>query len=104
MKIAPQTFPKDTKMGQNPKILPQILVPLAGLEPARSLDRGILRLITGGFLGKNLKKPPKKSKNLTIKNIRKTKINLAFFLEKLKKTCSQNPPSVLFKLKEPLKL
>ena len=29
-------------MGQNPKILPQILVPLAGLEPARSLDRGIL--------------------------------------------------------------
>ena len=54
--------------------------------------RGILRLITGAFLGKNLKKPPKKSKNFTIKNIRKTKINLAFFLEKLKKTCSQNPP------------
>ena len=40
----PQFFPKDKKMGQNPKILPQILVPLAGLEPARSLDRGILRL------------------------------------------------------------
>ena len=38
----PQFFPKDKKMGQNPKILPQILVPLAGLEPARSLDRGIL--------------------------------------------------------------
>ena len=35
-------FPKGKKMGQNPKILPQILVPLAGLEPARSLDRGIL--------------------------------------------------------------
>ena len=28
-------------MGKNPKILP-ILVPLAGLEPARSLNRGIL--------------------------------------------------------------
>ena len=40
----PQSFPKGKKMGQNPKILPQILVPLAGLEPARSLDRGILRL------------------------------------------------------------
>ena len=40
----PQFFPKGKKMGQNPKILPQILVPLAGLEPARSLDRGILRL------------------------------------------------------------
>ena len=38
----PQFFPKGKKMGQNPKILPQILVPLAGLEPARSLDRGIL--------------------------------------------------------------
>ena len=38
----PQSFPKGKKMGQNPKILPQILVPLAGLEPARSLDRGIL--------------------------------------------------------------
>ena len=38
----PQFFPKDKKMGQNPKILPQILVPLAGLEPARSLLRGIL--------------------------------------------------------------
>jgi hypothetical protein len=61
----------------------------------------ILRLIIGVFLGKNLKKPPKKSKNFTIKNIRKTKINLAFFLEKLKKTCSQNPPRILFKLKKP---
>ena len=81
----------------------QTLLP-AGLEPARMLLRGILRLITGVFLGKNLKKPPKKSKNFTIKNIRKTKINLAFFLEKLKKTCSQNPPRVLFKLKKPLKL
>ena len=68
------------------------MVPLAGLEPARMLLRGILRLIIGVFLGKNLKKPPKKSKNLTVKNIRKTKINLAFFLEKLKKTGSQNPP------------
>ena len=38
----PQSFPKGKKMGQNPKILPQILVPLAGLEPARSLDRVIL--------------------------------------------------------------
>jgi len=43
-------------------------------------------------LGKNLKSHPKKSKKFTIKNIRKTKINLAFFLEKLKKTCSQIPP------------
>ena len=80
------------------------MVPLAGLEPARMLLRGILRLITGVFLGKNLKKPPKKSKNFTIKNIIKTKITLAFFLEKLKKTCSQNPPGVLFKLKKPKKL
>ena len=63
--------------------------------------KGILRLIIGVFLVKNLKKPPKKSENFTIKNIRKTKINLAFFLEKLKKTCSQNPPGVLFKLKKP---
>ena len=39
--------------------------------------------------------------HFAIKNIRKTKINLAFFLEKLKKTCSQNPPRVLFKLKKP---
>ena len=77
------------------------MVPLAGLEPARMLLRGILRLITGVFLGENLKKPPKKSKNFTIKNIRKTKINLAFFLEKLKKTSYQNPPGALFKLKEP---
>ena len=38
----PQFFPKDKKMGQNPKILPHFLVPLAGLEPARSFDRGIL--------------------------------------------------------------
>ena len=66
-----------------------------------TINKGFLRLITGVFLGKNLKKPPKKSKNFTIKNIRKTKINLAFFLEKLKKTCSQNPPRALFKLKEP---
>ena len=29
-------------MGQNPKILPQILVLVAGLEPARYLYRGIL--------------------------------------------------------------
>ena len=78
-----------------------MLVSLAGLEPVRMLLRGILRLITGFFLGENLKKPPKKSKNFTIKNIRKTKINLAFFLEKLKKTCYQNPPRVLFKLKKP---
>ena len=42
VKFFPQSFPKGKKMGQNPKILPQILVPLAGLEPARSLDRGIL--------------------------------------------------------------
>jgi len=55
-----------------------------GLEPARMLLRGILRLITGGFLGGNLKKPPKKSKNFTIKNIRITKINLAFFLKNIK--------------------
>ena len=79
-------------------------MPLVGLEPAQMLLRGILRLITGVFLGENLKKPPKKSKNLTIKNIRKTKINLAFFLEKLKKTSYQNPPGALFKLKKPLKL
>ena len=38
----PQFFPKDKKMGQNPKILPHFLVPLTGLEPVRSLDRGIL--------------------------------------------------------------
>ena len=41
----PQFFPKDKKLGQNPKILPQILVPLAGLEPARSLLRGILSFL-----------------------------------------------------------
>jgi hypothetical protein len=34
---------KKAKMGKNPKILP-ILVPLAGLEPARYFYRGILRL------------------------------------------------------------
>ena len=38
----PQSFPKAKKMGQNPKILPQILVLVAGLEPARMLLRGIL--------------------------------------------------------------
>lgn len=74
---------------------------LAEFEPVLMLLRWLLRLIIGIFLGENLKKPPKKSKNFTIKNIRKTKINLAFFLEKLKKTCSQNPPKVLFKLKKP---
>ena len=42
VKFFPQSFPKGKKMGQNPKILPHFLVPLAGLEPARSLDRGIL--------------------------------------------------------------
>ena len=41
-KSFPQFFPKGKKMGWNPKILPQILVPLAGLEPARTLVRGIL--------------------------------------------------------------
>ena len=44
-KSFPQFFPKGKKMGQNPKILPQILVPLAGLEPARTLVRGILSFL-----------------------------------------------------------
>ena len=39
-------------MGQNPKILPHFLVPLAGLEPARMLLRGILRLMRRVKLGK----------------------------------------------------
>ena len=42
VKFFPQSFPKGKKMGQNPKILPQILVPAIGLEPVRCLHRGIL--------------------------------------------------------------
>ena len=60
-------------MSKNPKILP-ILVPLAGLEPARMLLRGILRQMcveihkiknfsksakTGHFRKKNILKRPK---------------------------------------------
>ena len=44
VKFFPQSFPKGKKMGQNPKKFTRNLVPLAGLEPARSLLRGILRL------------------------------------------------------------
>ena len=35
-------FPQRQENGVKPEDLPQILVPLAGLEPARSFDRGIL--------------------------------------------------------------
>ena len=42
VKFFPQSFPKGKKMGQNPKILPQILVPAIGLEPIRLLGLRIL--------------------------------------------------------------
>ena len=47
-------FPKISQRQQKrvkPEDFTQILVPLTGLEPVRSLDRGILRLMHG-FFGK----------------------------------------------------
>ena len=37
-----QFVPNQQKSGKNPKKFTRNLVPLTGLEPARSLDRGIL--------------------------------------------------------------
>ena len=113
VKFFPQSFPKGKKMGQNPKILPQILVPLAGLEPARSLDRGILRL--GGAKiavfwvsqqsakrGKNARKTPKNAPKstfcATVQNLLKITKNVNFpILPKEKLTKKRN--SCIFSLK-----
>ena len=75
-------LPNQQKSGKNPKKFTRNLVPLAGLEPARMLLRGILRLMrrvklgkiknlqsakTGHFCTKNTKKAPKTNKNQSIK-------------------------------------
>jgi len=44
-KPLPNTSHSQQKSGKNPKNFTRNLVPLAGLEPARSLLRGILRQI-----------------------------------------------------------
>ena len=87
MKFFFPILPNQQKSGKNPKKFTRNLVPLAGLEPARSLDRGILSNYRNGvvksFAGK-IRENRGKKEFLVAKSVAKRSIAVMFGVGKSK--------------------